>query len=155
MARHSANGDEAMISKPSQSGLTYLVLLWWVAISGVMLSALGASWAFEARREREAEYVFRGEQIVQALQSYRAATPKGMPPLPQTLEELMEDRRGPVLKRHLRRVWPDPMTGQAWGLLTEQGRIQGVYSQLASRSPIGGPKDAKTYRDWVFEPPKN
>ena len=50
--------------------LLWLLLLWWVAISGVMLTALSHAWQIESRRQREMELVFRGEQIRLAIEAY-------------------------------------------------------------------------------------
>ena len=57
-------------TRTSERGFTYLMLLLWVVLAGVMLAALGTSWHQMARRDREAEYLWRGEQYRQALQSY-------------------------------------------------------------------------------------
>ncbi len=132
-------------------GWTYLMLLWWVAISGVMLMALGRSWSLEAQRQREAELVFRGEQIRAALASYsKAGEPAGQ--YPATLDALLEDKRGPQLQRHLRQLWPDPVTGKAeWGMVRDESNgIRGVYS-TSQRAPLGGPTGALSYADWRFE----
>lgn len=60
---------------PRFAGFTYLALLWWVAISSVMLAALAQQWGIESRLQREIELVFRGEQIKAALVSYQRNTP--------------------------------------------------------------------------------
>lgn len=133
-----------------QFGFTYLMLLWWVAIGGVMLAAAGQSWMNEARRQKDIELVFRAEQITRAIQSYYEATPSG-PRLPPTnLAALLEDRRGPVLMRHLRQVWPDPVTGGSdWGLIKTGPYLQGVYSRSGLK-PVRGPEGARSYREWRF-----
>lgn len=56
-----------------QRGFTYLMLLLWVAIAGVMLAALGTSWSLMAQREREAQWLWCGEQFRRALTSYAQA----------------------------------------------------------------------------------
>lgn len=132
-------------------GFTYLALLWWVAISGVMLAALGSQWRLDATREREAELVFRGEQIQAALAAYQANTPAGQPALPKELVQLLDDLRQVPAKRHLRRLWSDPITGKDWGLLrTESGGIRGVFS-ASGRKPLTAPEGVTTYREWLFE----
>lgn len=131
-------------------GFTYILLLWWVAISGVLLAALGQQWLIESRRQREAELVFRGQQIGLALAAYRAATPVGQAPAPLRLDELLEDRRGPEMLRHLRLPWPDPITGQPWVIDRVNGRIVGVHSPSKAR-PIKPPEGVDTYEQWRFD----
>lgn len=132
-------------------GFTYLALLWWVAISGVMLAALGSQWRLDAMREREAELVFRGGQIQAALAAYQANTPAGQAALPAELSDLLDDARQGPAKRHLRRLWNDPVTGRPWGTLrTEEGRIRGVFS-ASDRKPLTAPEGIGSYREWLFE----
>lgn len=126
------------------------MLLWWVAISGVMLAALGQQWVLESRREREVELVFRGTELGRALATYRAATPAGMPEAPQSVDELLEDRRGPQMRRHLRQAWRDPITGQPWAMLIVNGRILGFHS-VSSREPLRPPSGIGRYDQWVFD----
>ena len=45
---------------PRHRGFTYLMVLLWVAISGVMLMALSRAWLLESRRERDTELIYRG-----------------------------------------------------------------------------------------------
>ena len=47
-----------------QQGFSYLVLLLWIVIGGVLLTALSSQWLLDARREREIELVFRAEQYL-------------------------------------------------------------------------------------------
>lgn len=148
MARRMRRGEPAG-TRPG--GFTYLALLWWVAISGVMLAALGSQWRLDATRQRETELVFRGEQIQAALAAYQANTPAGQPSLPLTLVDLLDDSRQGPARRHLRRLWNDPVTGQDWGVLrTENGRIRGVFS-ASERKPLTAPEGIGSYREWLFE----
>jgi type II secretory pathway pseudopilin PulG len=128
-------------------GFSYLVLLFWIAISGVVLAALGQSWSLDARRAREKELAFRGREYALALGSYSAAQGK----YPEQLSDLLEDRGKGDLKRHLRRLYPDPITGSGeWGLeRDDKGGIVAVYS--LSTLPLVRRKDeVRTYRQWVF-----
>ena len=132
-------------------GFTYLMLLWWIAVSSVLLAALGQSWAIEARRQREMELVFRSEQIKAAIQSYRDATPGPVKQLPRRLEDLLEDPRGPEVQRHLRRLWSNPITGSdQWGLVKQGDFIFGVYSE-SDQHPLRAPSGIDRYEDWRFE----
>lgn len=135
--------------RPTQQGFTYLMLLLWVAVAGVVLAALGTSWSTMQRREREAEWLFRGEQYRAALRSYASAAPGGE--LPERIDQLLEDRRSGQLKRHLRQAYLDPITRGPWGLMLDKGRIQGVYS-LSTEQPLKKLANAKHYQDLVFAP---
>lgn len=134
-----------------QTGFTYLLLLWWVALSGVMLMALGESWTTQAQRDREAELVYRGEQIQRAIEAY-ASTPvnEGVSRLPTKLEELLEDRRTGELRRHLRQAWRDPVTRGNWGLVRDANKgITGVYSP-SRQKPLRAPSGVERYDEWRF-----
>lgn len=111
-------------------GFTYLWLLLVVALSAVSLVAWGQWWYSTGQRERERELIFRGEQIAQALASYRSARGVGPPRWPRTLDELVQDKRGSVDRHHLRQPYADPLaTDGQWSLITdEQGGIVGVRS---------------------------
>jgi type II secretory pathway pseudopilin PulG len=111
------------------------------------------------QRERETELLFIGEQFRLALASYAAATPPGAARSPKTLAELLEDKRFPNARRHLRRVYVDPFTGAAdWTLLRQQGAIVGVASSSA-RQPLkhsgfaaadAAFAEANSYAGWAF-----
>jgi hypothetical protein len=82
--------------------------------------------------------------------------------LPTQLEDLLEDKRYPMPVRYLRRLYPDPITGETdWGLVKAGTRIAGVYS-LSDKTPMkqaGFPPDYQafsgktSYRDWIFVVP--
>lgn len=119
-----------------QRGFTYMGLLLFIAMSGIALSVIGPVWHAEAQREREKELLFVGGQLAQAIASYHLHTPGGVKQYPASLEDLLQDKRFPTMRRHLRKLYRDPMTGSAdWGLIREQGRITGVYS-LSKTKPI-------------------
>ncbi len=142
-----------------QRGFTYIGLLLLIAIGGIGLSIVGPVWHAEAQREREKELLFIGEQYARAIGSYYESTPGEARQYPATLEDLLEDRRFPVVRRHLRKLYRDPMTNDAeWGLILQQGRIVGVHS-LSERRPVkqegfaeaySGFAGARAYREWRF-----
>lgn len=149
-----------MVSDPRrQRGVTFLTLLFAIALSGIALAGTGALWQLESRREKEKELLFVGNEYRKAIGSYASRTPEGSPPFPERLEDLLQDNRYPTPVRHLRRLYRDPMSpdGQ-WELIREQGRITGVVSR-SEDAPIkvaGFSKDfenfegAKSYRQWRF-----
>ena len=69
--------------------------------------------------------------------SYCRLSPvSGLQRYPATLEDLLRDGRVPGIKRHLRKIFVDPMTGKTeWGLIKEGGRIIGVHS-LSANKPL-------------------
>jgi len=142
-------------------GFTLLVLLFLIAGFGVAMAALGTLWHTHVQREKEAELLFIGDQYRQALESYRASRKTGEPTAPKTLAALLEDHRDTGLKRHLRKLYRDPITGsESWGLLRdEQGGVTGIYS-LSERKPFKSANfparyeafnGADSYRLWVFQ----
>ena len=90
-----------------QSGFTYVAFLVFVALSGAGLAAYGEFASHTAQREKEAELLFRGEQIRNAIASYYRKEQR----YPQALAELLEDKRFPMPVRHLRRLYRDPRSG--------------------------------------------
>jgi len=143
------------------AGFTCLGLLFAVAIAGTLLAAAGVLWRIDGARERETELLFTGGELQRALDSYLEATPEQPGRYPKSLEELLEDRRGPTIRRHLRRLYADPFTGKPdWTLLrAPDGTIVGIHSSFegvpVKRAALYGRFDfanARTYRDWVFRP---
>ena len=125
---------ERSAAPPRELGFTYVWLLIAVALMALGLAAVGEVASTAAKREREAELLFVGDQFARAIAEYRASSP-GAAQYPQTLEELLADKRYPNARRYLRRVYPDPMTGRAdWGLVRGPGGgIVGVHSQSLER----------------------
>lgn len=148
-------------------GATYLVLLFAVALSMAAAAAAGPAWRSARVQQDEAELLFRARQIVDALRSHVRASLPEAEPLPATLDELLEDRRGSAPRHHLRRLWADPFTGRAdWALLRDgRQRIVGVASRaqhLPRRVPppdvtvVAAMGDGKraTLADWHFVLPE-
>ncbi|WP_339389912.1 type II secretion system protein [Nitrosovibrio sp. Nv4] len=142
-----------------EKGFTYLWVMFIVAMTGLALAGAGQLWRTEARREKEKELMFVGEQFRLAIGSYYESSP-GTKRYPDSLEKLLSDDRFPIVKRHLRKVFIDPMTGvPEWGLIQKSGSgITGVYS-LSAREPLKRANfhqryaafgEAENYRDWKF-----
>lgn len=134
-----------------------MALLLIVAVSGLALAAAAQVWSTTSRRDKEDELLRIGAEFRQAIRSYALSSP-GAQQYPQRLEDLVLDPRFPNVKRHLRRIYADPLTGEAqWGLVKAGEAIVGVHS-LASGSPLktaldpelGIAEDAQTYEAWIF-----
>ncbi|WP_426170596.1 type II secretion system protein [Pseudoduganella sp. R-34] len=128
----------SLIRNGRQRGFTYVSVVILVAIIGLvgaMSLRLGTTMQ---RAAAEQALLDIGMEYSNALASYAAATPQGQPNYPKSFAELLKDPRFPQLRRHLRRVYVDPMTGKAeWGLVkaTENGGILAIYS-LSKATPI-------------------
>ena len=141
------------------AGFTYVALLLGIALMGTSLAWLGQSWQLASQREAERELLFVGRQIRQALLSYQRSGPT-FGQLPTNLEALLHDSRGVSVRRHLRRIYADPVgAGAPWAVITDEaGRVLGVHSR-SSRTPLkragfGSGEEAfeaaRTYADWRF-----
>ncbi len=144
-----------------QGGFTYIGALVLVVVTGIALTGASTYWSTIVKREKEAELLFRGDRIRRAIGSYYERAPSGRPKsYPSSLEDLLKDPRYMTLKRHLRKIYPDPMTEDGkWGLILDsRGGIKGVFSKSKDRPLKTGqfPEEyshfekAKTYSDWKF-----
>ena len=152
------------IGSRSSGGFAYLLLLLAVALIGLAASAALSLGATMARRDAEKHLLAIGMEFQQALRSYAGVPAGATAPTaglgPRSLDDLLKDPRAPGVRRHLRQLYADPLTGKSdWGVAKDaQGRIVGVHS-LAPGKPIQsagfeswltGFEDAESYSQWVF-----
>lgn len=147
------------------AGFAYVLLLLAIALISIAATAAVSLGATMARRDAELQLLAIGAEFHLALNSY-AGVPLGVnaPPMPgrgpRSLEDLLKDPRSPGIRRHLRQVYADPLTGKSeWGLVRDSlGTITGVYS-LAQGTPLkrsgfearwAGFEEAADYGQWVF-----
>ncbi len=159
----------------SEKGFIFLWALFAAALAGIMLAGTGQVWQITSQREKEKELLFVGDQFRQAVMSYYNDDSAAAKQYPESLEQLLEDKRGVATKRHLRKIFIDPMTNTAdWGLVEEPEPEQedssvsistgknkgiiGVYS-LSKGMPMkvenfkdhnAAFSEALTYQDWKF-----
>lgn len=135
-------------------------MLFTVAIIGALLAAGSSVWSQQTQREHERELLRIGEEFHQAIGLYYERTPGSVKRYPEKLEDLVLDDRYLSIQRYLRRIYRDPMTGNAnWGtVIAPSGGIMGVYS-LSEKTPIkiGNFEDWQKdfegkgkYSDWKF-----
>ncbi len=161
MAVTIATGKRMRVDYPvDQRGFTYLAVLYLVALGGLLLAQVGNNWSQDRQREKEKQLLFIGNQYRQAIAGYYQQTPGEGKIYPPQLEVLLEDNRFNPPRRHLRRLYRDPMTGAAnWGLVdAPEGGIMGVFSQ-SSGAPIKMAnfrdrdrtlEKSSSYQDWQF-----
>ena len=155
----------ALVSANHQSlvtnhGFTYIGLLIVIALIGVALAGTGIVFHAQSQREKEKELLFAGDQVRRAIGQYYERSPGADKRFPQSLEDLLLDKRYPATQRYLRRIYRDPMTGSPeWGLVrTPDQRIIGVYSR-SEKSPMKTANfparyaefaDKQNYSEWKF-----
>jgi type II secretory pathway pseudopilin PulG len=141
-------------------GFTYIGLLIAIAVMGIGLAAVGPVSRTLQLRDMETELLFAGDQIRRAIEQYYENSPAGLKQYPKKLEDLLRDNRYPGVRRYLRRIYVDPMTGRKdWGLVEQPGiGILGVYttSELEPVRKTGFParykqfENTRKYSDWKF-----
>ncbi len=102
---------------PRQDGFTLAALVVTMALMAVFLTVAVETVTFQQRREKEAELIFRGTQIVEGIRLFRTRFGR----FPIKLEELAKAK-----PRVLRQVWNDPMSGKPdWDavFLGEEGTV--------------------------------
>lgn len=114
----------------AQRGYSYLVLLAFIAVAGLVAASAGELWSSQERRLRERETRAVGEQYQRAIRSYFYATPGTVKRYPNKITDLLEDTRQVGTVRHLRKPYLDPLTDQPWCLIRDlDGGIKGVFSR--------------------------
>jgi type II secretory pathway pseudopilin PulG len=143
-----------------ERGFTYVIAMFMVAVLAlVTLRAMEVTMTHE-KREKEAQLMAAGIAYQHAIRSYYENSPGTLRAYPRTLDALLLDARTSSIRRHLRRLYRDPMTGEtAWGLIeSPDGGVMGVYS-LSTRKPVkvaAFPAEMQVvaaptkYQDWRF-----
>jgi type II secretory pathway pseudopilin PulG len=145
----------------TSAGFSYIALLIALVLISVASTAPIQLGALVERRAAEEELLAIGNEFRNAFISFGNASPTGQNLQPRNLDDLIKDPRYPNTIRHLRKIYVDPITGNAeWGLVPAiDGRgIIGVHS-LSNNKPIKianfdfiyqSFSAAATYRDWRF-----
>jgi type II secretory pathway pseudopilin PulG len=138
-------------------GFTFLGLLVVIAILGIAMAGVGIVWHQTSQQQNEQQLLYIGETYAKAIGSYYQSNNQNQ--YPKTLKELIEDKRFGETKRHIRKLYADPMPAhKEWGLVLQNQTIIGVYSQ-SLKTPIKKSgfslvqknfAEAKTYQDWQF-----
>lgn len=154
MPRRRSRGRDA------QAGFSYLALMIVVAILALATSATLTLGSIAQRRETEQRLLEVGNAYRRAIRSYVDSSPAGDRRYPSALSDLVRDPRHAGVRRHLRQLYPDPITGKNdWVLIQAPGGgIMGIYSR-SNGSPIKiAGFDAEDqvfegkvrYSEWVF-----
>jgi len=142
----------------NDKGFTYLMALMIIMVMGIMLGMVGQSWKTIMQREREAELIFRGTQIMEAIGRWNKGAKHVKTPL-RDLKDLVQDPRTLTTTRYLRRLYTDPMTGKEWNVINDPNLgITGVSSTSQAKPlKVGGFPEGfesfekkEKYSDWLF-----
>lgn len=144
-----------------EHGFTYVGILILIAVIGLVSSATLKVGTLLQRREAEYELLAIGLEYRNALISYANATPQGQSIFPGSMQDLVKDPRYPNARRHLRRIYVDPITAkEEWGTVSapDGTGIAGIHS-LSNSKPIKVANfdanfpnfnEKSSYKDWVF-----
>lgn len=91
---------DSTVGGAREKGFAMAFLLASLTVMGLLTSVVLPVWTHQARREKEAELIFRGEQYARAVILYQRQVAGGFP---ESIEELIEGR-------FLRKRYLDPMT---------------------------------------------
>jgi type II secretory pathway pseudopilin PulG len=133
--------ESAVPSRSGARGFTYLWVLLAVALVGMGLTLAADVYRTSLQREHEAALLAIGHEFRAALRGYYLAPSRGSNAspasrYPASLVDLLEDPRFFGTRRHQRKIYVDPVKGQAdWGLIKMGDRIVGIHS-LSERVPI-------------------
>ncbi len=147
------------MSSQRQHGFTYVIVMFAVAIAAIAATRAMEGTAKAIQRTREDELLQVGGIYRDAIKSYHDNSLGVLPDYPKTLDALLEDDRTSTKRRHLRKKFPDPITGGDFALIYDaQNRIIGVYSLSTKRPQKTGGftqedmafANAESYQGWKF-----
>ena len=145
----------------TERGVTYLFLMFAIVVIGLTPPAAAKQWKAMVQRELEADLLYKGREIQNALALYSATLKAGrvMPGevYPQSLAELTR-----LPKPYLRKAYADPMSHGDWEYLrSPTGGIMGVRSKSRGTpfkkhdfpQAVRHLEGRASYHDWIFQYP--
>jgi type II secretory pathway pseudopilin PulG len=114
----------------TDAGFSLAALIFFLTAASIVIAAAVPAYQMQAKREMEAELIFRGEEYQRAIQRYR----NRFGVYPSTIDQLISTNG----LRFLRRAYKDPMTDKAFRLIT--------------LNPSGGLTGSKTYMQNMNQP---
>tara|TARA_Y100000588_G_scaffold36271_1_gene34847 strand:+ start:162 stop:752 length:591 start_codon:yes stop_codon:yes gene_type:complete len=115
-------------------GYAMVSLLVGLGIMSIVLSILLPVWNQSARRDREFELIFRGEQYARAVELYQRRFAGAYPPDFSTLIE----------QRLLRRMYRDPMTADGEFRLVYLSQVEEFIGESSTRDGLGESQEDET-----------
>lgn len=153
-------GSAALMRAPR--GFAWVVVLLALGLAAAAGAVVAQRWTDRISRDKERQLLQVGDAYARALAAYHAASPGSDKRYPESLEQLLLDTRFVGTRRHLRRLYADPVTGQPdWVLLRDaRGGIVGLrsrsekptWARVAQRLEFTDLPAADRHADWVFTP---
>lgn len=134
-----------------EEGFTFLGLLLAIMLLSVGLTSASEVWFTTAQRQRQVQTQWAAQEFVRAIGSYYESGPGGVKRFPRSVGDLLEDRRGGTLRRHLRQNYANPQTSnREWTWVTApDGGLMGVQVLNWNAST-----ESQQHRDFVYLPSK-
>ena len=146
---------------PNERGVTYLFLMFAIVVIGLSTTAAAKQWKAMVQRELEADLLYKGIEIQNALALYSATMKAGrVTPgefYPQSLAELTR-----LPKPFLRKAYTDPMSHGDWEYVrSPTGGIMGVRSKSRGTpfkkhdfpQAVRHLEGRASYYEWIFQHP--
>jgi type II secretory pathway pseudopilin PulG len=116
--------------RDTEGGYAMVALLVGLSVASILMTAAMPVWKQMARREKEAELVFRGKQYARAIELFQRKQPGALPP---NLDVLIE-------QKYLRQRYKDPITNDDFALVRQGQGTAGAPPGAApgSRGATGG-----------------
>lgn len=128
-------GNKRLHSYPAR-GFTFVMVLAAMLILALASQGVLTVLSTQAQQERRLEQQRIEAIYAKALKAYYNASPGTRKQYPETLEDLLLDKRQVTIQRHLRRLYADPLQPQvpaeaAWDMTRDgAGRIQAITSKV-------------------------
>jgi hypothetical protein len=110
------------------AGFSMAALVIFLTAASILLTISVPSYVMEAKREKEKELIFRGEEFTRAIQKYQ----RTLNLLPTSVDDLLSSNG----TRFLRKAYADPVSGEPWRviILNSDGTLTGsnIYPTMAN-----------------------
>ena len=132
-----------MKKRRRDAGFSLAALIFFATAASILAAAAVPAYQMQAKREREKELIFRGEEYTRAIQKYQ----RKFGVYPGSIDQLVQTNG----LRFLRRAYKDPITGQDFELIKVGAEIRGVKSRSKDK-PLDMVhfKNADTYDQIAF-----
>lgn len=128
-----------MTRRSAEAGYSLVALMAAVTIMLFMMSAAVPTWRYVVNDDREEELLFRGGQIVDAIQGFQKRNGNALPP---SLDVLVKGK-------YLRKLYKDPMSKDGkWRLVHQGEAVIPVGGGVG-----GGPSPPATTQPPITQPP--